>query len=66
MLDQVDLTDDEREALEGDRAAVTALAKKLADIPTPAGPTPKELGTESAFIPLTQLTDTVSRKTDAS
>lgn len=43
--DLVDLTDDEREALEGDREAVTALAERLADTPTPAGPTPKELGT---------------------
>lgn len=65
MLEQVDLTDDEREALEGDRDAVTALVERLADIPTPAGPTPKELGTESAFIPLTQLTDTISRERDS-
>ncbi|WP_433894799.1 hypothetical protein [Streptomyces sp. CA-111067] len=36
-----------------------------ADIPTPAGPTPKELGTESAFIPLTQLTGTISRERDS-
>jgi hypothetical protein len=64
MLEQIDLTDDEREALEGDRDAVTALVQRLADIPTPAGPTPKELGTASAFIPLTQLTDSVARQKD--
>ncbi|MGP9017669.1 tyrosine-type recombinase/integrase [Streptomyces sp. BR1] len=62
MLEQVDLTDDEREALVGDREAVAALAQRLADIPTPAGPTPKELGTESAFIPLTQLTGTAAQE----
>lgn len=62
MLEQVDLTDDEREALEGDRDAVAALVQRLADIPTPAGPTPNELGTESAFIPLTQVRDTVTRR----
>lgn len=39
MLEQLDLTDDERQALEGDRDALTALAKRLADTPTPAGPT---------------------------
>ncbi|MBT2472307.1 hypothetical protein J7E97_31785 [Streptomyces sp. ISL-66] len=60
MLEQVDLTDDEREALEGDRDAVTALTQRLADIPTPAGPTPRELGTTDAFIPLTQLLGTIT------
>ena len=41
MLEQLNLTDDEREALEGDREAVTALAERLADTPTPTGPTPQ-------------------------
>ncbi|GGL68076.1 integrase [Streptomyces anthocyanicus] len=59
MLEQLDLTDDEREALEGDREAVTALAERLADTPTPAGPTPRDLGTTGAFVPLTQLMSTV-------
>lgn len=44
MLEQLDLTDDEREALEGDRDAIAVLADKLADVPTPAGPTPNQLG----------------------
>ncbi|MFC4612248.1 tyrosine-type recombinase/integrase [Streptomyces maoxianensis] len=57
MLEQLNLTDDEREALEGDREAVAALAERLSDIPTPAGPTPKELGATKSFIPLTQLTE---------
>jgi hypothetical protein len=43
MLEQLDLTDDERQALEGDREAITALAAKLADVPTPAGPAPSQL-----------------------
>lgn len=64
MLEQIDLTDDEREALEGDRDAVTALVQRLADVPTPAGPTLKALGTGSAFIPLTHLTDAVARQKD--
>ncbi|MER5346742.1 hypothetical protein ABT030_41945 [Streptomyces mirabilis] len=63
MLEQLDLTYDERDAPEGDREAVTALAERLADTPTPAGPTPRELGTTSGFIPLTQLTNTLSAKT---
>ncbi|WP_327731427.1 tyrosine-type recombinase/integrase [Streptomyces sp. NBC_00487] len=60
MLEQLDLTNDEREALEGDREAVTALAERLADTPTPAGPTPRELGTSDSFIPLTQLIKTIT------
>ncbi|WP_329376998.1 hypothetical protein OG625_05890 [Streptomyces sp. NBC_01351] len=64
MLEQLDLTDDEREALEGDRDAVTALTQHLADIPTPAGPTPRELGTNSAFVPLTSLMGTVPPRAD--
>ncbi|MFF2515564.1 hypothetical protein [Streptomyces sp. NPDC058086] len=43
------------ESLEGDREALIALAERLADTPTPAGPTPKQLGTERAFIALTGL-----------
>ncbi|WP_393073413.1 hypothetical protein [Streptomyces sp. LN704] len=60
MLEQLDLTDDEREALEGDREAVNALAERLADTPTPAGPTPTELGTSSGFVPLTHLMKTIT------
>ncbi|MEU5992812.1 tyrosine-type recombinase/integrase [Spirillospora sp. NPDC047418] len=59
MLEQLDLTDDERQALEGDRDAVTALAERLANTPTPAGPTPSQLGNDSAFISLTALRDSL-------
>ncbi|MGW2151604.1 tyrosine-type recombinase/integrase [Nonomuraea bangladeshensis] len=59
MLEQLELTDDERQALEGDRDAVATLAARLADTPTPGGPTPKELGTGVAFIPLTTLRDSL-------
>lgn len=59
MLEQLELPDEEREALEGDRDAVDALVKRLTDIPTPAGPTPNELGSSAAFIPLTALTKTL-------
>jgi hypothetical protein len=55
MLEQFDLTDDERTALAGDRDAVAALVERLTDIPTPAGPTPRQLGANQTFIPLTQL-----------
>lgn len=55
MLERLDPTDDNHEALEGDREAITALAKILADTPTPVGPTPRELGIGDTFVPLTQL-----------
>ncbi|MET9040797.1 hypothetical protein [Streptomyces mirabilis] len=58
-LEQLNLTDEEREALEGDREAVAALAERLADTPTPAGPTPRDLGPTGAFVPLTRLMSTV-------
>ncbi len=61
MLEQLELTDDERAALEGDRDAVAALAKRLADVPTPAGPTPHQPGTQPAFISLTTLRDTLPK-----
>ncbi|WP_206060772.1 hypothetical protein [Nonomuraea basaltis] len=61
MLEQLDLTDEERQVLEGDRDAVTALAERLVDMPTPAGPTPGELGTQPAFIPLTVLRNSLPR-----
>jgi hypothetical protein len=51
MLEQLDLTDGERQALEGGREAITALAAKLAGVPTPAGPAPNQLG--HAPIPVT-------------
>jgi len=35
------------------------LAERLADTPTPAGPTPNQLGTERAFISLTALRDSL-------
>lgn len=56
MLEQLDLTDDERAALEGDREAVDGLIERLADITTPVGRTPHELGTKPTLIPVTALT----------
>jgi hypothetical protein len=55
MLERVDLTDEERAVLEGDREVLTGLVDRLADVPTPAGPTPRQLGTVASFVPLTNL-----------
>jgi hypothetical protein len=43
MLVEIPLTDEERDAVDGDRTAVGRLIDLLADNPTPAGPTPSDL-----------------------
>jgi integrase len=43
MLIEIPLTDDERAAVEEGQNAMTALLERLADTPTPAGPTPRAL-----------------------
>jgi hypothetical protein len=48
MLAEIPLTDDERAAVESDEHAVVRLIDLLADIPTPAGPTPHELNQNTA------------------
>ncbi len=43
MLVEIPLTDDERAAVEDGQTAVDSLLVRLADVATPAGPTPREL-----------------------
>lgn len=54
MLQEIPLTDNERAAVEDGIEAVEKLATQLIDVPTPAGPTPRELGNRmdsSTFTP---------------
>ncbi len=44
MLVSIPLTDDERAAVDDGHAALAALLDRLTDIPTPAGPTPRDIG----------------------
>ena len=44
MLATIPLTDDERAAAEDDQRALRRLLDRLGDTPTPAGPTPNDLG----------------------
>jgi len=44
MLANVPLTDDERAAVDEGQAALDQLLERLADVPTPMGPTPREIG----------------------
>ncbi len=43
MLQKIPLTEDERKAVEEGVAFMEKLCNKLADVPTPAGPTPREI-----------------------
>jgi hypothetical protein len=48
MLAAVPLTDDERAAVDDGQAALDKLLSQLADTPTPAGPTPRQMGSRAA------------------
>jgi hypothetical protein len=55
MLERVYLTEEERAVLKGDREVLNNLVDRLVDVPTPAGPTPRELATATTFVPLANL-----------
>jgi integrase len=59
LLLEIPLTETERAAVEDGTAAVEQLIERLADTPTPAGPSPREL--HSTFIPLDALTNPTER-----
>ena len=48
MVTAIPLTDDERAAVDDGRAALDQLLERLADVPTPAGPTPRQIGVPAA------------------
>ena len=53
MLVSIPLTDDERAAVDDGQTALDRLLGRLADVATPAGPTPRELRAEpSRLLPL--------------
>ena len=55
MLVAIPLTDDERAAVDDGQEALDKLLERLADTPTPAGATPRELACGSAEPPLLQI-----------
>ena len=61
MLAQIPLTDDERAAVEDGIAEVERLLDRLADTPTPAGPTPREMA-QASFIPVEGLVPSTGSK----
>jgi hypothetical protein len=56
MLQEIPLDEEERAAVEDGIEALEKLCQQLADVPTPAGPTPQQLSTKhqetKAIIPL--------------
>ena len=54
MLAEIQLTDDERAAVSEGAIAVDKLLGRLADVPTPAGPTPREI-VAASFVPIDDL-----------
>lgn len=57
MLATIPLTDDERAAVDDGHTAVAALLDRLTDVPTPAGPTPREIGapTTLTMLPIVEV-----------
>ncbi|MGW7387068.1 hypothetical protein [Streptomyces sp. NPDC054794] len=43
MLATIPLTDEERAAVDDGQTALNQLLERLADVPTPSGPTPRQL-----------------------
>ncbi|MEV6393413.1 hypothetical protein AB0M39_01255 [Streptomyces sp. NPDC051907] len=44
MLANIPRTDDERAAVDDGQTALDQLLERLTDVPTPAGPTPRQIG----------------------
>lgn len=57
MLISFPLTDEEREAVEEGIECFSSLIETLADVPTPAGPTPRDLVTDRRQLPVITLTE---------
>jgi hypothetical protein len=58
MLTAIPLTDDERAAIDDGQAAMDKLLERLANVPTPAGPAPHQLGVPptATRLPIVEIT----------
>lgn len=62
MAVPIPLTDNERAAVDDGQAALDRLLERLADVPTPAGPTPRELSLPPGAVALPIVeTDALAR-----
>ncbi len=57
MLAAIPLTDDERGAVDDGQAVLDKLLERLADVPTPAGPTPRQIGApaQATLLPVIEV-----------
>jgi hypothetical protein len=57
MRVMIPLTDDEQAAVDDGSAALSRLLERLADVPTPGGPTPRQIGApgQAALLPLIEV-----------
>jgi hypothetical protein len=58
MLTAIPLTDDERAAVDDGQAALDSLLTRLTDVPTPSGPTPRQIGMpdNATSLPIIKIT----------
>ncbi|MFI6495641.1 hypothetical protein [Streptomyces sp. NPDC050564] len=58
MLDSIPLTDDARAAVDEGQTTLDQVLERLTDVPTPAGPTPRQIGvpTTATLLPIIDAT----------
>jgi len=63
MLASIPLTDDERAAVDDGHNALDSLLSRLTDVPTPSGPTPRQIGipTTATRLPIVEVTQGTQR-----
>ncbi len=63
MLAAIPLTDDERAAVDDGQAAIDSLLARLANVPTPAGATPRQIGIPPAvtLLPIIEVSQRKSQ-----
>jgi integrase len=66
MLANIPLSEDERAAVDDGQAALDQLLQRLTDVPTPAGPTPRQIGapTTATLLPVVGISNSKQRQRD--
>ncbi len=67
MLASIPLSEEERAAVDDGQAALDKLLDQLADVPTPAGPTPREISIPptATMLPIIEVRQGVGREEKA-
>lgn len=68
MLANIPLTDDEQAAVDDGQTTLDHLLERLADVPTPAGPTPRQIGApaDATLLPIVDAANPTSPSSPAS